>query len=146
MLQKHQPHRAAGVNESKMMVTPPARASHDLQQVCISILQLSDQLQRADDLEGRRVLLRCDLNVPTGEVTGAVTDCSRILASLPVIMLLLSKGAKVSVSQCLEFFQCTNVVPIHHPETGFVQFGPSKCCIDHPPRSSSSHGHCCSLS
>jgi len=44
-------------------------------------------------LEGRRVLLRCDLNVPLGD--GRITDDGRIRASLPTIRLLLEAGASI---------------------------------------------------
>ena len=50
-----------------------------------------------DDLEvsGRRVLLRCDLNVPLDE--GRITDDGRIRASLPTIRSLVERGARVVV-------------------------------------------------
>lgn len=71
-------------------------ARPDMVQVCSELVELSKQLEQEDDLGGKRVLLRCDLNVPTNKATGAVTDASRITAALPAIELLLSKGAKVS--------------------------------------------------
>jgi 3-phosphoglycerate kinase len=57
-------------------------------------------MRSIDDLQvaGRRVLLRCDLNVPldlTG--TGEITDDGRIRASLPVIAKLAARGARVIV-------------------------------------------------
>ncbi len=45
------------------------------------------------DLQGKRVLIREDLNVPVHE--GKVTSDARIRAALPTIRLALSKGARV---------------------------------------------------
>ncbi|PIP78341.1 MAG: phosphoglycerate kinase, partial [Gammaproteobacteria bacterium CG22_combo_CG10-13_8_21_14_all_40_8] len=53
-------------------------------------------LKMADlDLQGQRVLIREDLNVPVSE--GKVTSDARILAALPSIKMALAKGAKVMV-------------------------------------------------
>merc|ERR1719502_1924042 len=46
-----------------------------------------------DDLKGKRVLVRCDLNVPLDGKT--ITDDTRIRASVPTIKYLTEKGAKV---------------------------------------------------
>ena len=45
------------------------------------------------NLQGRRVLVRCDFNVPLKE--GKITDETRIVAALPTIEKLISGGAKV---------------------------------------------------
>lgn len=45
---------------------------------------------------GKRVLLRCDLNVPLKD--GAITDDGRIRASLPTIQYLLAHGAAVVIT------------------------------------------------
>ena len=47
------------------------------------------------DVSGKKVLLRCDFNVPQDKETGAITSDKRIVASLPTIRALLSRGAAV---------------------------------------------------
>ncbi len=45
------------------------------------------------DWEGKRVLVRCDFNVPMKD--GAITDENRILGALPTIRYLMEHGAKI---------------------------------------------------
>lgn len=47
------------------------------------------------DLQGKKVLLRCDFNVPQDKETGVITSDKRIVASLPTIRYLLDHGAAV---------------------------------------------------
>ncbi|MEG2420819.1 MAG: phosphoglycerate kinase [Oscillospiraceae bacterium] len=47
------------------------------------------------DVSGKKVLLRCDFNVPQDKATGAITDDKRIVAALPTIRYLLEHGAAV---------------------------------------------------
>ncbi len=47
------------------------------------------------DVSGKKVLLRCDFNVPQDKKTGEITDDKRIRAALPTIRYLLEQGAAV---------------------------------------------------
>ena len=61
----------------------------------MAVKTLADLL--AEGVEGRGVLVRCDLNVPLDE-NGTVTDTGRIDASLPTLKALTDAGAKVVVT------------------------------------------------
>ena len=60
----------------------------------MNVLRMADQ-----DLRGKRVLIREDLNVPVED--GEVTSDARIRASLPTIKLALDKGARVFLTSHL---------------------------------------------
>jgi phosphoglycerate kinase len=45
------------------------------------------------DVKGKKVLLRCDFNVPMAD--GVITDDTRITASLPTIQYILDQGAAI---------------------------------------------------
>ena len=47
------------------------------------------------DVAGKKILLRCDFNVPQDKATGAITSDKRIVAALPTIKYLLDQGAAV---------------------------------------------------
>ncbi len=47
------------------------------------------------DVGGKRVLVRADFNIPLDEEIGAITDDSRIQATLPTIKYLIDRGARV---------------------------------------------------
>ena len=47
------------------------------------------------DVKGKKVLVRCDFNVPIDSETGEITDNRRIRAALPTIQYLLDHNAKV---------------------------------------------------
>ena len=58
---------------------------------------MTSPLPSIDDLDviGKRVLVRCDLNVPMED--GRITDDMRIRAALPTLEALLQKGARLAV-------------------------------------------------
>jgi len=75
-------------------------------------------LRMADlDLAGKRVFIRADLNVPQDDA-GAITDDTRIRASVPGIELALQKGAAVMVTSHLgrpkegEFSEADSLAPV----------------------------------
>ena len=45
------------------------------------------------DVQGKRVIVRCDFNVPMKE--GVITDDIRIVSALPTVKYLMEQGAKV---------------------------------------------------
>ena len=77
----------------------------------MTVLKMTDL-----DLQGKRVLIREDLNVPVKD--GVVKSDARILASLPTIKLALEKGAAVMVCSHLgrptegEFSEENSLAPV----------------------------------
>ena len=69
------------------------------------------------DLQGKRVFIRADLNVPQDDA-GAITDDTRIRASLAGIRMALDKGAAVMVTSHLgrpkegEFSESDSLAPV----------------------------------
>jgi len=51
---------------------------------------------KGEDVAGKRVLLRCDLNAPLSD-DGKILDDFRIQKSLPTIRLLMENGAKIAI-------------------------------------------------
>jgi len=78
---------------SKVAQSRVARVS-DIEMAKKSVGDLSEA-----DLKGKKVLVRCDLNVPLDGKT--ITDDTRIRASIPTVEYLISKGAKVLLSSHL---------------------------------------------
>ena len=78
----------------------------------MKVLRMADQ-----DLAGRRVFVRADLNVPQDD-SGRITDDTRIRASVPAIRLALEKGAAVMVTSHLgrpvegKFSQADSLAPV----------------------------------
>jgi phosphoglycerate kinase len=56
-------------------------------------------VSNVSDLKGKKVLVRCDLNVPLDGKT--ITDDTRIRASIPTVKHLLDNGARVALSSHL---------------------------------------------
>ena len=48
------------------------------------------------DVNGKKVLLRCDFNVPQNKETGEITSNKRIVAALPTIRYLLRASGRPS--------------------------------------------------
>lgn len=64
-----------------------------------NVIRLTE-LVAAGQLQGKRVLIRADLNVPQDE-TGKITEDTRIRASMPAIQMCLTAGAAVMVTSHL---------------------------------------------
>ena len=52
-------------------------------------------LDNLGSLAGKRVIVRCDLNVPLRD--GVITDDGRVRASLPTLNALINQGARLVV-------------------------------------------------
>lgn len=63
------------------------------------------------DVKGKKVLLRCDFNVPQNKETGEITSDKRIVAALPTIKYLLD-NQKYHRAPKLGFFQTVAHQPL----------------------------------
>ena len=80
-------------------VAVPTRVARKALRVAAAKKSVGD-LTKAD-LEGKRVFVRADLNVPLDKSTGAITDDTRIRAAVPTLKYLLDNGAKVLLTSHL---------------------------------------------
>merc|ERR1719334_1328875 len=78
---------------SKMSQSRVARSG------CVEMAKKSVGDLTEADLKGKKVLVRCDLNVPLDGKT--ITDDTRIRASVPTVKYLMEKGAKVLLASHL---------------------------------------------
>lgn len=75
------------------LLKPISRLSRSSRKVTLDLM--SSKLQNFD-VVGKRVFLRCDLNVPLKD--GKITDDGRIRASLPTIQTLLANSASLVIA------------------------------------------------
>ena len=81
------------------------------------------------DVKGKRVLVRCDFNVPMKD--GKITDENRIMGALPTIKYLMEHGAKVVL--CSHMGKPHNVfdekVKLNKKEKKAVEALPESCLL-----------------
>lgn len=88
---------AATVGQSAAFVPSPSFATRAVMPLSNLELEAKKSIEDLsdDELKGKKVLIRCDVNVPLDGKT--ITDDTRIRASIPTIKYLVDKGAIVSV-------------------------------------------------
>ena len=75
------------------LLKPSRRPSRSRRKVSLTYMA---QALQSFDVAGKRVFLRCDLNVPLKN--GVITDDGRIRASLPTIKTLIANGASIVIA------------------------------------------------
>eukprot|EP00416_Gambierdiscus_australes_P017679 CAMPEP_0171058732 /NCGR_PEP_ID=MMETSP0766_2-20121228/2690_1 /TAXON_ID=439317 /ORGANISM="Gambierdiscus australes, Strain CAWD 149" /LENGTH=449 /DNA_ID=CAMNT_0011514051 /DNA_START=76 /DNA_END=1422 /DNA_ORIENTATION=+ len=85
-----------GITGAALAARPDSRKSTSRNLVCNVAREAKKSVEDLDEsaLKGKKVLIRCDLNVPLNSDL-VITDETRITASIPTIKYLCDKGAKV---------------------------------------------------
>eukprot|EP01083_Nonionella_stella_P019856 55107_1 len=88
---------AATVGQSAAFAPSPSFATRSVMPVSNLELEAKKSIEDLsdDELKGKKVLIRCDVNVPLDGKT--ITDDTRIRSSIPTIEYLKGKGAVVTV-------------------------------------------------
>ena len=60
-------------------------------------MNLNKKTIKDAEVNGKRVLMRVDFNVPQDKKTGEITNTQRIVGAIPTIELAFKKGAKAVV-------------------------------------------------
>jgi len=79
--------------KKEVAAAPAEKKAAAAEKAPVEVKKSVEDLSEAD-LKGKKVLIRCDLNVPLNKDL-AITDETRITASVPTIEYLTKKGAKV---------------------------------------------------
>ena len=78
------------------------------------------------DVSGKKILLRCDFNVPHDKTTGIIHDDTRIVSTLPTIRYLLEHNAAV----ILLSHRAAPAAPLSWTLTTWTT--PGRCWTRHP--------------
>merc|ERR1719271_1737805 len=84
---------ALALSTASAFVAPSARSASRVSVELEAKKSVADLTEA--ELKGKKVLIRCDLNVPLTD--GVIGDDTRIRASVPTVKYLLEKGASVAM-------------------------------------------------